>query len=65
MDSSETHTAALSRIYELKDDCDYIMMKSTITKEFNHSVSQQCAVDAIDCVRSFITHTYCKKRYGG
>jgi hypothetical protein len=26
-------TAALSRIYELKDDCDYIMMKSTIIKE--------------------------------
>ena len=31
-------TAALSRIYELKDDCDYIMMKSTIIKEFGQDV---------------------------
>ena len=34
-------TAALSRIYELKDDCDYIMMKSTIIKEFGQDVWQR------------------------
>ena len=34
-------TAALSRIYELKDECDYIMMKSTIIKEFGQDVWQR------------------------
>ena len=34
-------TAALSRIYELKDDCDYIMMKSTIIKEVGQDVWQR------------------------